>query len=130
MSDAADATSPRAVVYENGRWNGRTVRQWLPELVDAVVRRADPVRVVLFGSLARGHEDRDSDIDLLVVVDQVAPEDKRDLQVELRRATSHVPAPADFVVTDVAELERLGDIVGYVFRPALREGEVVYERPG
>ncbi len=129
MSDVTGTRARPRLVYENGRWNGKTVREWLPSVVDRIVAKFDPVKIVLFGSLARGAEDRDSDIDLLVVLDAVAQEDKLHVELALRRATKAIPVPTDFVVTDVAEMERLGDIVGYVFRPALSEGEVVYERP-
>src|SRR5712671_5992654 len=45
--------------------------QILPEVLDDVVRRvvaaADPERIILFGSAARGAMRHDSDIDLLVI---------------------------------------------------------------
>lgn len=53
------------VEFENGRYNGRTLPEWLPDIVDRVVAEFDPVKIILFGSLARGDEDRGSDIDLL-----------------------------------------------------------------
>ena len=37
-------------------------------VVDAIVRRYHPTRVILFGSYAHGRPDADSDIDLLVVM--------------------------------------------------------------
>ena len=42
-------------------------------LLEAVVAHFDPIRVILFGSRARGEEGPDSDIDLLVVLDGDAP---------------------------------------------------------
>lgn len=90
----------QAIVFDDGRYNGRTLREWLPEAVERTVQRFDPVRVVLFGSLADGTEDRDSDIDLLVVPDEV--EDKRASMLELQRATSDFPAPLDLIPTDPA----------------------------
>jgi len=42
-------------------------------LLDAVVAWFQPQRVILFGSLARGQAGSDSDIDLLVVLDDDAP---------------------------------------------------------
>lgn len=116
------------VVFEDGRYNGRKPSEWVPDVVERIVQRFDPVKVVLFGSLARDEESRGSDIDLLVVLEHVDFERKHDLCVELMRETADIPAPVDFVVTDPEELERLGDIVGYIYRPALREGRVVYER--
>ena len=46
------------------------------DLLDPVVDYFRPQRVILFGSRARGDATRDSDIDLLVVVDDDTPEDK------------------------------------------------------
>ena len=44
-----------------------------PELLDAVVEYFRPLRVILFGSAARGDAGPDSDIDLLVILDDSAP---------------------------------------------------------
>ena len=43
------------------------------ELLDSVVRHLRPQRIILFGSRARGDAREDSDIDLLVVVDDDLP---------------------------------------------------------
>jgi uncharacterized protein len=44
-----------------------------PELLNAVVEYFRPLRVILFGSVARGDAGPDSDIDLLVILDDDAP---------------------------------------------------------
>lgn len=107
----------------------KTLEKWLPFVVERVVERFDPLKVVLFGSLARGEPNYDSDIDLLVVFDNVELENKRKLTIDIRRALAEIPVPVDVVVTDVDEIDRQGHIVGTVLRPALREGTIVYERP-
>lgn len=110
-------------------YEGKTLEEWLPTVVERVVERFDPLKVVLFGSLARGEANYDSDVDLLVVFDRVELENRRELAVDIRRAIARVPVPVDVFVTDVDEIDRQGHIVGTVLRPALREGTVVYERP-
>ena len=107
-------------------YEGKTLEEWLPSVVERVVERCDPLKVILFGSLARGEANYDSDVDLLVVFEHVELENKRDLAVDISRAI--VGVPVDVIVTDVDEIERQGHIVGTVLRPALREGRVVYER--
>jgi hypothetical protein len=47
-----------------------------PELLDPVVAYFAPQRAILFGSAARGDAGSDSDIDLLVVVDDDTPAEK------------------------------------------------------
>ena len=46
------------------------------DLLEPVVDYFRPQRVILFGSWARGEAARDSDIDLLVIVDDDTPAEK------------------------------------------------------
>ena len=41
-------------VDEQGRYDGRTLQELWPSVVDEVVRAVDPAEVILFGSVARG----------------------------------------------------------------------------
>jgi uncharacterized protein len=110
------------------RYAGRTLAQWVPKVVADLVATADPLRVMLFGSVAHGVDGPDSDLDLLVVLPQVEKDGRHALTVELARAIT-APVPVDLLVTDPAEIAERGDLPG-MMRVALREGRVVYERPG
>lgn len=103
-----------------------TTEAAIQTMVDRIVQRFHPVRVVLFGSHARGTATAGSDVDLLVVLPQIA--DKRRTTVDIRRALGDLPVSKDIVVTTPDEIARRGDLVGSVLRPALREGKVVYEQ--
>jgi uncharacterized protein len=95
-------------------------------MAERIVRDYDPVKIILFGSHARGEAGPESDIDLLVVLPEVA--NKRQAAVAIRRLLTDLPVPKDIVVTTPEEIARRGDLVGTVLRPALREGKVLYER--
>jgi predicted nucleotidyltransferase len=97
------------------------------EMVDVIVRDFHPLRVILFGSHARGDAGPDSDVDLLVVLPE-AP-DKRKAAIAMREALSDAPVSKDIVVTTPEEIERWGNLVGMILRPALREGKILYEKP-
>ena len=96
-------------------------------MVDRIVSRFRPLRVVLFGSRARGCATPSSDVDLLVVMGK-AP-DKRRAAVEMRRLLGDLSASKDIVVTTPDEIDNLGQVAGTVLHAALREGTIVYERP-
>jgi predicted nucleotidyltransferase len=96
------------------------------EMVDRIVRAFDPEKVILFGSLARGDDNEDSDVDLLVVLDDI--ENKHDAAVAILRVLGDMAVCKDIVVTTPEEISRRGDAIGSVLRPALREGKVLYER--
>jgi uncharacterized protein len=95
-------------------------------ITERIVRGFDPLRIILFGSQARGDADAHSDVDLLVVLDHV--ENKRKTRVAIRDALADLPVCKDVVVTTPDEIGRRGDLVATILRPALREGKVLYER--
>ena len=99
----------------------------LPEIIRRIVATIDPDRIVLFGSRARGDARGQSDYDLLVIKST----DARTLALEQAayRAMFGVLASVDILVETPDRLERLKNAPGLVFRDALREGQVVYERP-
>jgi predicted nucleotidyltransferase len=98
----------------------------LPEAIARLVDAFHPVRIVMFGSNARGDARADSDLDLLVVLP--AMENKRDAAVAMIRVLRGIPAIIEAIPTDLAEIDRRGGMPGDVLRAALREGKVVYER--
>jgi excisionase family DNA binding protein len=104
-----------------------TVDAWLPMIVGRIVRVADPAKVVLFGSRARGDAREDSDYDLLVIVD--AAPNRRALRIAIRRSFGDLAVAADVVVatTEEAAGRIPGWPAGVVFW-ALQGGQVVYER--
>jgi type I restriction enzyme S subunit len=99
------------------------------EMLKAVVRRiveaAAPEQIVLFGSAARGEMGPDSDVDLLVIK---SCKNRREVAQTIRRQLVGVAPglPKDIVVVTPEDVERDRDTIGYIIRPALREGRVVY----
>lgn len=98
------------------------------ELLDEIVRRivevADPERIILFGSAARGEWTPDSDIDLLVVKSGV--EHRRMLAQQLHLEMYGVDAAIGVVVVTPEDIDCLRGKVGTVVTPALNEGREIY----
>ena len=88
------------------------------------IRDAAPgAEVILFGSHARGAAHADSDLDLLVVKQQV--DDASREEVRLRRTLRGLGLFADIVVVSSADARRLRDVPGSVVGVALAEGRVL-----
>src|SRR5277367_5243231 len=98
-----------------------------PELLNRVVEYFHPRRVVLFGSRARGDNGPDSDIDLLVILDDDAPADRLTLRAgwESRRGYDH---PADVIPVRAAVFRRRAKIAGTLAYEVEIDGIAVYER--
>jgi hypothetical protein len=98
-----------------------------PDLLDPVVAYFRPRRVIVFGSAARGDVGPDSDIDLLVVLDDDAPLDKLTLTAGYESRQTYRNA-ADVVPCREDTFRRKSRIVGTLAYAASHEGIVVYER--
>lgn len=103
-----------------------TKEDTLALMVDRMVRAFRPLRIILFGSRARGDSRWDSDYDFLVVMPEGT--DCKSTTVAIRRVLADVPASKDVLVTTPSALERRGQVPGSVLRPALREGRALYEQ--
>lgn len=97
----------------------------LREITRRVVEVASPRTIVLFGSAARGEMGPDSDIDLLVVTETDQP---RETAWQIRQRLIGIPPgiPKDVIVVTPEQLARHKDTIGFIYRPALREGRVLY----
>jgi predicted nucleotidyltransferase len=94
------------------------------ELVCRIVGAANPLRIILFGSMARGEAGPRSDIDILVVMPDGAH--RRETARLIYRALAGFPLPVDVVVATVSDLERYRDSPCLVYREALRDGKELY----
>jgi len=92
--------------------------------VHALAEAAQPERIILFGSYARGDAREDSDLDFLVIESEVA--DRAREMVRLRRVLRPLRLPVDLLVFSVADVARWGQEPGGVLYWALREGRTVY----
>ena len=96
-------------------WSGRTLAEWLSQLVDEVAEALDPEAIWVFGPVARGDDDADSDIDLLVVLDDGDTRTVADLQRTARQEVS-TPVPYDLSFSTAARFTERARIVGTIER--------------
>ena len=103
-----------------------STRQAIDAMVERIVTRFSPEKIILFGSHARGGAGPDSDVDLLVVMEVEGS--LRRTAIEIDRALVDREVPLDLVVVTPETFERDRDQIGTIVRPAAREGTVLYER--
>ena len=102
-----------------------TDAQLLEEVIARLTAAARPARVIVFGSMAAGTATADSDLDLLVLFDEV--DDERRESVRLRRALRGVGMPVDIIVMLTKRFEETKGVIGGIAYPASKYGRVVYE---
>ena len=98
--------------------------QVVDRLVQTVVASVRPLRIILFGSAARGDMGPDSDLDLLVVVPQGTH--RRKTAQRLYRQMGGLGVPFDILVATPEDLELHRNNPGLIYQTILREGTEVY----
>ncbi len=96
----------------------------LDNIIARIVEVADPERIILFGSAARGNMTRDSDVDLLIIK---AGADSLQLMSAIYSHLDGVGAAVDAIVVSPEDVERFKESHALIIKPALLEGRVVYE---
>jgi len=102
----------------------RLSEEKIREVVRRIVEVAQPEKIILFGSAARGEVGPNSDVDVMVVKSGVH---RRKLAGDIYMKLYGVGLPVDVVVVTPDDIERYGKCPALVIEPALREGKVVYD---
>ncbi len=100
----------------------------LQTLLQTLIERVQPEKVVLFGSCAGGTATPQSDIDLLVILESDLRRDQR--QEAISRALRPRRVPVEILAYTPAEVQQCMEIPTSFVRHILTTGKVVYDRHG
>lgn len=92
-------------------------------MVQRIVKKFHPEKIILFGSRARGDARPDSDVDLLVVMP--VKKSKWETKWAIHQALPPTPVSVDVIVTTPEDFAWRKDVVGTIEWPAAREGKVL-----
>lgn len=99
--------------------------QLLNEIVQKIVSYFHPLKIVLFGSYAWGKPKRDSDVDLLVIMESNERPARR--AVAVRDVCQPRFLSMDIMVRTPDEITERLEIGDFFFRNILKKGIVLYE---
>lgn len=104
-----------------------TSAETIDRMVNRIVGRFHPWRVILFSSHARGDARSDSDFDLLIMAPSDKPRWHRTAPVY--RLLAGPGAPKDIIWCTPDDIAEWQGVKAHFINTVLREGKVLYERP-
>lgn len=104
-----------------------SIERTLAQMVERIVKRFAPERIILFGSHAAGNAGPDSDVDLLVVM--TSKRTKAEQELDILKLLRRHRIPKDVIVTTPEDFAWRRKIPGTIERPAALRGRVLYAKP-
>jgi predicted nucleotidyltransferase len=98
----------------------------LEKAIEIIVQVADPDKIILFGSRARGDNKKDSDYDICVIKRDV--EHRRKLAQKLYRSLYGVRIPIDIIVETPEDFDSLKDDPFLIYKQISRDGVLIYDK--
>ncbi len=101
-----------------------------PSIIDEIVKRiinaVHPDQIVLFGSYAYGIPHKESDIDILVIMETDRPRHKR--SVILNQVLAGLLIPKDLLVYTPEEVAEWKDVPQAFITQILKKGVILYDK--
>ena len=102
-----------------------SVQKKIQEITDRIVREFEPEKIILFGSHAWGQPDKNSDVDIMVIVrDGDLSPTKR--SVLAHRCLRGLNIPKDIIVKTHAEIEKYRNVHESLECEVLEHGKVLW----
>jgi predicted nucleotidyltransferase len=96
----------------------------IQEIKNRIVSGVHPEKIILFGSYAYGNPTKDSDLDLLVIMQSDEPMHKR--IIRLRKLLLDYRVPKDVIVYTPQEVNDWKDVSNAFITSIIRKGKVIY----
>jgi predicted nucleotidyltransferase len=109
------------------------INEMLNQVIDRL-KTANPYKIVLFGSQARGTANEESDIDILIIMDDFSIsknfQERLDKRVYIGNLISDLPYKydVDFKIYSRAELKMLKKKGSFFINEVERTGKTIYEK--
>lgn len=96
----------------------------LAEIINRIVEVADPERIIMFGSAARGEMGPNSDVDLLVIKGGEYNQNKITREIYINMIG--IDQSVDVILVTPEQVEKYKDVNYLIIAPAIREGKEIY----
>ncbi|MHB1275910.1 MAG: nucleotidyltransferase domain-containing protein [Candidatus Humimicrobiaceae bacterium] len=98
----------------------------IKEVTNKIKQAVNPEKIILFGSYAKGKQKKNSDLDILIIMNSDLPRYKR--SVPIYKALAGIFIPKDIIVYTPDEVKEWSDVPQAFITTAIAEGKILYEK--
>ncbi|MCL1834322.1 MAG: nucleotidyltransferase domain-containing protein [Leptospirales bacterium] len=100
---------------------------YIDKIISIIISLASPDQIILFGSYARGDNNKEkSDIDLLIVKKGLQKGSDIIDSIYLALYENNIGVPVDLLTIDYNRYLELNNEIGYIYKTIREEGKVIY----
>ena len=101
------------------------VKNEINSILDQILKKYHPIKIILFGSAVLDSFNNDSDLDFLIIKDNV-PHIGRDRSRELRRLLKERTLACDFLIYKQEEFDERFNMGDPFILSIIKEGKILY----
>lgn len=100
------------------------------EIVKTILKQIEAEKVILFGSRARGDDNPNSDLDLLIIQKDDFDKSKNrwNETIKIRKALKDYRISKDILLFSESEVDYWKDSLNHIIPTCLKEGKILYAR--
>ena len=102
------------------------MQKTIERITDYIVHLADPETIILFGSQARGTVSVYSDIDLLIISENITG--RNYIARQIRDFAGEFSMKTDVLIRNKAEIENASNDPGSFLDAVYKEGKIIYKK--
>jgi predicted nucleotidyltransferase len=96
----------------------------IENIKNIIVNKFQPDKIILFGSYANGLQNKNSDLDILIIKDMKQPRYQRSREV--RKLLREFCFPMDILIYTNSEFEKWRDVKNSFVYQVLQNGKIIY----
>ncbi len=99
----------------------------MQDIISRIIKVCNPEKIIFFGSYATENFDRDSDIDLLIVLkSSKLPRYQRSIPINLE--LSNIIFPMDIFIYTESEIDEWSEVPQAFITSIISKGKIIYEK--
>lgn len=101
----------------------------IEKIKDIILKAVDAEQIILFGSYAKGDYNKNSDIDLMVIIEKkINRKEKNRILDKMAITFFENNLNIDLLIETKEDIEKYRNIIGTIIKPVLEQGRILWKK--